>query len=117
MYVTGRVAAIVEADIMVLPDAAFHGVAMAFDQAGHQHFVGESFIQDVVPPAAQVLQLTGTENHAGTDRDMTCRRPPGIHGDDVSRPVDGDVAHGRRPLVLVDRTIVVGLASTRQCLV
>ena len=102
MQAAGRIAAIVKADIMVLPDATYHGVAMAFDHAGHQHFVGESIIQNVATPAAQVLQLSGTEDHAGPHRDMACRRPPGIHGDNVFRPVDGDVAHGRRPLVLVD---------------
>ena len=63
-------------------------MAVAFDQARHQHLAGEALVQPVVAPAGQFLKRAGAENAAVAHRHMGGVRTGRVHGDDPGCRID-----------------------------
>ena len=89
------------AAIDIGPERAFHRVAVALHQAGHQHLVGEPLVQRIGAPPRKLVQRAGADNAAVAHRDMACVRPGGIHGDDLARGIDDGHALGPPGMVFV----------------
>ena len=77
--------AIEPAAIDVAPYGALEGVAVGFDEAGHEDEACEALVDRVRPPALQFVERSRAENAAVAHGDMARCRPRGIHGDDLAR--------------------------------
>ena len=87
-----RVHAVVIADVDVGPHRAFEQVAVALDQAGHQHLVGEARVEPVRAPAGEVVEAAGAEDAAVAYRDVRRLGAGRVHREDALRAVDRDHA-------------------------
>ena len=96
-----RIHSVEEAAIDIGPEGALHRMAVAFDQAGHQHLVGEPLVQRIGAPPRQFVQRARADDAAVAHRDMACVRPGRIHGDDLARGIDDGHASGPPGMVLV----------------
>ena len=70
-----RIPAVLEADIGIVPDAAFHGMGMPLHEAGGENMAGEIVIQLIGPPFGHLVEAAGGEDTAVADGDM-CRAWP-----------------------------------------
>lgn len=83
------------------PRHTFHDMAVVLDQAGHQHLVGKTAVEFVLPPSGDVIRIADAEDSALRDRTWVatgrdgsivripiasktvkrgCTRPPPIRG-------------------------------------
>ena len=85
---------IVEADVDLVPSAAFATVAVAFDQAGHDDLVREAVVDLVRSPARELFERSGAEDPAVANRDVARNGTADVHGDDLAGGVDGE--HGQQ---------------------
>ncbi len=65
-------------------------MAVAFDEPGHQHLVGEAAIEPMLAPAGELRQAAGADDKTVAHGDMGRQRPRRIHGEDLAGLVDRD---------------------------
>ena len=83
-----RADAIEVADIGILPDAAFEGMAVPLDEARQDHLVAKAIVEIELAPALELIERAGPQDPPVAHSDVAGEGLAGIHRQDATGRID-----------------------------